>query len=246
MKFNEELAEKPDHAHYPVCLSRKLEIEAFCQKCFFYTLLACLLMIILTMFTVRFNIISLIPNLIGDGTMVGANFVQVLILLSMIGMAGLAVGKYKFLNIILFLIYFAMAVSCFFNMKFSNFFTMPIGLFGIALTFKSFGAYCDYKQLSKTEGFPFFNERLAEQTENSSYKSRYEEEYHQTVKKEMPVPQQNVQNSKFNDIETLPEMDQLDISSAIVKKQTASDTSYMFIPEHKKYCAMSDSPRKNI
>lgn len=245
MKINEELAEKPEHGHYPVCLGRLNAINAYCRRSFFYTAAVCLLMIILTIFTIRFNVISWLPNLIGDGTTVGANLVQTLLLLAMAGMSALAVGKYKFFNMLLFVIYLTMAFSCFFTNYFFDVLSFFIGAVGAALTFKSFSAFLDYRQLSQTEGFPFFNKRLAEQEENSEYVSRYGENITGCKDKVMDEPKQSVQPAEFTGKSLAAEMDSLDKSAVIPElPEISRSVDKLYAPQHKKYCAMLESPRK--
>lgn len=243
MMINEKLLEKPDHGHYSVCLFRMNTIESYCRRCFFYTAAVCVLMLVLTIFTLRFNIISLIPNLFGDGTTVAANFVQSAILIGIVIIAGMATGSYKIFSVIIFLLYASMTVSCVFTDNFSDIFTFPIGAIGSALTFRSLGYYLDYVQLSGTEGFPLFNERLAEQEENSEYTPLHVDM--SDGDNAMAEPSQAAAPFEFTGGDFTPEMEQLTEASAsneIPEISTAPARIYM--PRHKKHCQMSESPQR--
>ena len=76
---NPKLKELPDHKHYAACLNRKLEIDDYCQKLFVQVCIYCVMMLLLTFFTVRFTVISWIPSLFGSSTELLPFFTQILI-----------------------------------------------------------------------------------------------------------------------------------------------------------------------
>lgn len=201
-------------------------------------------MIILTWMTFRLCFISIIPNMIGDRTSVYGNIAQTLILIMMALMSALAYGKYKFLSIILFVIYSCMFIGCFFSFSSHDVFTIIISIGGIATTYRSVEVTLDYKQLTQTEGFPYFNIRLVEQEENSTYIPTYEKAYYSSGKKDMDssenLPKQSVAD-KEEDTEEI-EVDMPEISLNLSSVQNI--TSEIFVPEHNKFCCMSDSPHK--
>lgn len=167
--FNPELTELPEHGHYSACRGRMTEIDAYCRRCFACTAIICTAMIVLTWMTLRFSVISLIPNLIGDGSNPAGNLIQTLILLGIIVMSGLSTGKYKIFNAVIFLLYCAMLICCAFSRNPGDIFTSLFSIAGIIFTFRSIKVFLDYRQLSRTEGFPDFNERLTYQEEHREY-----------------------------------------------------------------------------
>lgn len=171
MGFNEELAEKPDHGHYPVCLGRKIEIDKYCHRLFFYTLRAGLFLFALTIYTLRFSVISWIPSLFGESTEVGPYFLQFFMICCLVLLSAIGCGKYKFFNVILFMIYALMTATSliFHTYGASEIITFFVGSCGVLMSFRSYAVYLDYRQLMKTEGFPQFNERYASQIENRNY-----------------------------------------------------------------------------
>lgn len=172
--MNIELKELPNHAHYPVCLDRMCSIDAFCRKQSGFTLAASFLMTILTWFTVRFPVISVIPNLIGDSTEAVPNIVQTFLILAMALLSVASVLKYKIFSVVLFVIYAVMFIFGCVSYEPMAYFSIIIGFIGTMFSFRAVGFYLDYKQLCQTEGFPDFNERFTYQNEHGDYISRFE------------------------------------------------------------------------
>lgn len=240
MRINDKLTESPDHSHYPVCLGRLNAINAYSRRIFFYTAGACILMFIFTLFTVRFNIISVIPNLFGDGTTVAANFVQTLLLLLMVVMAWLGAMDRKIFDVILFAVYASMFLSTLFTNNAWDLLTFVIGAAGTALTFRSYGNYCDFEQLVHTEGYPFFSERLAEQEENNSYSAQYEEEYYSREKKVMENPEDGISAVVFSGKDTIAEMEEVLTAAVPDESRTAVK---VYAPRCGKFCTMIEIKR---
>lgn len=243
MKFNEALAEKPDCGHYSACLLRMKSIDSYCRRCFGYTFAVCTLMIILTVFGMQFHVVSLIPSLFGDNTDVAHNFVQFLVLCAMIVMSGLAVGKRKIFGLILFVIYFFMALCCLFTNRFSDIFSFFIGLAGALLTFRFYSVHCDYVQLSQTEGFPIFNENLLPNSENLEHLTRYKDFDYDSAVQDMSEPEDTIQETEFTGDSAAPEMESLNGNSAdSVKQASPSVSCRLYTPRCSKHCEMSESP----
>lgn len=169
--INTKLTELPNHGHYTVCAGRMYEIKRTGKLCFGASAVICVLLLILTWLTFRFSIISMIPNLIGDGGDPAANMVQTLIVLAMLLLACMGTGKYKICHVLLFVLYCAMLISCAFSRNASDVFTVILSLAGIIFSWKIPMACFDYNQLRLTEGFPDFNERLTYQNEHSEYEA---------------------------------------------------------------------------
>ena len=235
---SEMFAEKPDYKHYPACLGRMNTIKAYGTKCFFYTTAVCFLMGVLTLFGMRFNIISFIPDLIGAPEDVTANLVQGAILIGITVMSALATGKMKVLGVVINVLYILMMLSCLFTNKFSDVFTFFIGAVGTAMTFRATGYWLDYQILSQTEGFPHFNERLAVQDEVTEY-----EEYYN---KASEIAEDNISQTEENNApEAFAEKDDI-TEMASIEAVGSSEQSELrdikiYKPCHKKFCEMRES-----
>ncbi|MCM1132549.1 MAG: hypothetical protein NC340_03665 [Ruminococcus flavefaciens] len=179
MKINENFAEQPNHAHYMACLKRKGEIDSFSRKVFFYTIAESAVFLVMIFFGLWLSALSWIPSLCGEPfTMpnITAYFAEI-ILIPVIALAGC--GKYKICDIILFAVHCVIILGCFFGgLKTLNTFPLAIGVIGAVVTYPSISAYLDYRQLMQTEGFPQFNNLLAQAEDNPEFISDYSKEYH--------------------------------------------------------------------
>lgn len=241
LRINEELLEKPDHAHYPVCLDRLIAIKAYCSRSFYFSLVSGIFMGILTLFGIRFSLISIIPNLIGEPTVIISDIVQHIIIIGIAVMAGLSVGRFKIFSPILFIVYALMAVLSLFS---SDILSFVIGAAGGAFNFRCLSVYFDYMQLTQTEGFPIFNKRLAEQEENSEYVSRYGNGNIQSGDAPMEAPEQDIVQPEFTGRNFVPEMTVLESSPPV--PETNTTVTAVYYPMHKKYCALSESPQRTF
>lgn len=182
---NSPFAEQPDHGHYTACANRMNEIDRISRRCTACTLINCAVMAILTLCGFRLSVISFIPGLIGEKGALGAIAVQLLIITAIAGVSIASVGRFKIGNVICFAIYSAMMICCIFSRTSDDVFTVFIGAAGFAFSFRAPSACMDYRQLSKTEGFPQFSERLAYQEEHSCFESDFANEYHETKSRGM-------------------------------------------------------------
>ncbi len=238
---SEMFAEMPDHKHYPVCMGRMNTIKTYGTKCFFYTMAVCFFMGLLTVFGMRFNIISFIPNLIGEPADVGANIVQGIILLGITVMSAFAAGKMKVLGVLLNVLYILMMFSCMFTNKPSDVFTFFIGAIGTAMTFRATGYWLDYQLLSQTEGFPHFNERLAEQDEVTEYEEYYNRAS-EIAEDSMAEHEGNIVPEAFTEKENKTEMDTIEASGSAMQAEIREIKIYK--PCHNKFCEMRESPQR--
>lgn len=169
MRINEELAEKPDHGHYPVCLGRKMEIDKLSFEIFAYTALSSLIMIIFSIMGMRFTVPYVLPELIFGSNDVACAFFQAFefLLLAVVSLIGCT--RYKVADVIVFMIYVVLFIFTFIKREYVwDAFIVIISAGGI---FKSIGAYkmmCDSEQLRNTEGYPIFSLILAEKEEQKS------------------------------------------------------------------------------
>jgi len=176
----------PDHSHYTLCSDRITSINEKGKKAFYYTFIVSLLLSAGSMFNIRFNILSLLSDLMvgnGETGSTGLILSAMLNIISSVFLLLLAIfgkAKYKFCNVILFSIYLAMPFSCLINPggRKSDIITLAIGVAGAYIYFPMLSAWRDYRVISKAEGFPYFSERFTHQLENPHYKSEnYHEDY---------------------------------------------------------------------
>lgn len=238
-RFNKKLAEKPDHGHYPVCLGRKTDIERNSVTVLAYTCAACAVLLTGSLITARFSVISWIPALFGDSTDVGALFVQILVILAIVGLAAVNCSKkYRICGVILFMIYLAMGIFGIIGVgsNSADFLTFAIGALGAVKSAVLIPDYLDWKQLKETEGFPHFNERFAYQNENSNYAPVHTGE---GASDKMSSPDQ-IDIKNFTGLDNMPEMPELPSANQFGDPGVGA----VYIPECGKYCAMSESPIK--
>lgn len=192
MKVNEKLVEQPQHAHYLVCLQRKKEIDRFCRKVFFYSIAEAVILFAMTLFGLWLSVLSWIPSLCGEPfTMpnITAYLIEI-ILLPVIAFLGCE--KNKICTVIFFAIQCLIVIGCFFGgLKTVNTFPFLIGITGTILTYPSISAYLDYRQLMQTEGFPQFNNFLADAEDNPEFVSDYSKQYYNKDSERtfIPVPE---------------------------------------------------------
>ena len=237
--FNKKLAEKPDHGHYPVCLGRKTDIERNSTTVLAYTCGACAALLVASLLTGRFAVISWIPALFGDSTDVGSLFVQIVEIIAIVGLAALNCSKnHRICGVLLFGIYLAMAVFGLLGMGSNSFdfMTFALGAMGAAKSFILIPDYLDWQQLKETEGFPHFNERFAFQNENSEYAPVHTGE---EASDKMSAPDQ-LDIKHFTGLDNMPEMPELQSSNQFGDPGMGA----VYVPECGKYCAMSESPIK--
>lgn len=185
MSSEDKYREMPDHSHYIICSDRITAINEKGKKAFYYTFITALLLSAGSMFGIRFNILSILSDLIvgrdsaNSFGMILSGMLNIFSSLFLIFLAVFGKAKYKFCNVILFSMYLAMPISCFMNMggRSSDIITIALGTGGIIVYFPMLSAWRDYKVISRTEGFPYFSERLTHQLENPDYKSNYREDY---------------------------------------------------------------------
>ena len=169
--MNEELREKPNHAHYPICQGRLTEIQNHSHTLFVFTLCSCLIMAFFSALCVPIHVIGWIPMIfnsseIGKGAFnvsLGFGFTQILACVAIVVFAILNCGKRKVFGIVLFFIYFALLLSSLLaTLTGFDVVTLIIAILGVYYCRGVFRDSRDYEQLSQTEGFPMFSVVLAE------------------------------------------------------------------------------------
>lgn len=179
MLTNEKLAEQENHAHYMACLQRKTAIDKFCRKVFYLSIAETVILLVMMMFGLWLSAFSWIPDICGKQFTLPNIFAYIIefILLPLIAFMGC--GKKKIYTLIFFAVQCLMVIGCFFGgLKTINTFPFLIGLIGIIVSYPSISAYFDYNQLMQTEGFPHFNNFLADADDNPEFVSDYSRQYH--------------------------------------------------------------------
>lgn len=197
MKINENLTELPEHAHYSVCLERKKQIDRLSSRIFIFSIITGIIMALMTFFGLPLSAVSLIPSLFGDKFNAYYLIFQwsEIILLAVI--AGIGCGKYKVCQLVLFAVYCFIIIGCFISgIKMVDSIPFAIGTAGVIITYPSISAFLDYRQLSETEGFPYFSRIFAQHEDNPVYKSQYIDNYHGGTENDcnMPAPSAAVKN----------------------------------------------------
>ena len=265
-KKNPVLAEKPNHAHYPVCRGRLDEINKISYKTFYYTIGASLIMGLLSMMRVPLNVVGWIPMIFtmeenqAFNMSFGFSLTQFIMCLVFCFISALGCSKQKQFTVITFVLYLLMFVSSLFNI-FSMFdmITGLLGFIGMCVSFLSLTAYKDFKQLEKTEGFPIFSTILADYEDqkkknpNGFSKRHFDQLMREKLKNERNThdvsnlnggsQQQGIsdfskpQSADTDDIGEMPELS--------VKPIVRTEAVYKkFVPKDRKEVYFSDSPLK--
>ena len=170
MKLNPMLEEKPDHSHYTACLSRKEEIDKYCNRAFIYTVISSLIMAFFTICTIEMPMISAVPKLIGDVWEPFPIFVQLAELVGVTILAAAACTRKKVLLVVLMIYYLLLTASSLVSGTFPGVaVSFLLGSVGTAATVKAPVFYRDYEQLRKTEGWPHFARWMAEDRDRPKY-----------------------------------------------------------------------------
>lgn len=164
MKINEELAEKPDHQHYPACLGRKMEIEKQCFDIFVYTGIICIAFIIFSIAGARFTVPYAIPEMLCGTNTLGAAFLQCLEFLLLAAASFFGCFKYKIADVFVMLTYLVTLVVTILAKEYvTDIFVIILSAWGLWKSRGAFSIMNDYEQIRNTEGFPLFSLILIEQ-----------------------------------------------------------------------------------
>lgn len=212
MKINEKLAEQPEHSHYIVCLKRKKEIDRFCRKIFVYSIAEAIIFIIMISFGLWLSALSWLPSVCGEPFTIINITVYLLEIILLPVLAFIGCIKYKICNVILFAVHCLIIIGCFFGgLQTVNTIPFAIGIIGTIINYPSISAYLDYQQLMQTEGFPQFNNFLADADDNPEFVSDYIKEYYNKDNKKtfIQVPEKPSPDIQQNLTETFAYMDDI-------------------------------------
>jgi len=235
---NPKLKERPDHKHYPNCLSRKMAIEDFCHRFFFFTLGISIVLGVFSFWGASYTVLSWIPSIFGDPWELPFILVQLLLVIGMSVLAALGCGKRKVYLVILLGIYAAMALFGLISHTLQDFIIFAAGSLGLATGYPAVQVYLDDEQLKNTEGYPLFNVHLAEQEENAA------NNVPQYASKNLPETMDEAEQTdplSFTGMDVFAEMPPL-LSKKIAPIVAENILEYQ--PESGKHCNISDSPLK--
>ena len=254
--MNEELREKPNHAHFPICRGRMDGINANCFRVFLFTLVSGVIMGGLSLFRIPLHVVGWIPMIFNSEEISKGPFnisqgfalTQALCCGVLIVFASLNMGKRKIFGEILFFIYFALLLSSLLaSLSGIDVATLIIAILGVYYCSRSFKDKRDYEQLSETEGFPNFSVVLAESDDKYVYpsyiKTRGGMSYYNKVNKQSSAPAVPVNVQPIisqNHVNSLSNMPSLDPTS--VKR--SADIEDKFRPRSGKEEIISFSPLK--
>lgn len=170
MKLNPMLEEKPDHGHYAACLSRKEEIDKYCNRAFIYTIVASLVLAFFTLCTIELPLLSFVPKLVGDVWDPFPIFIQIIELIGIAILAAAACTRKKVLLVALMIYYLSLIAASLISGSFPGIMaTFLLGIGGAAVTIKAPAYYRDYEQLTKTEGWPHFARWMTDAAKRPAY-----------------------------------------------------------------------------
>ncbi|MBQ7026779.1 MAG: hypothetical protein IJN14_00065 [Ruminococcus sp.] len=260
MLYNNKLAAKPDHSHYPVCLGRLTTINDSCHKLFRDTIVVNGGLLILTLFGQYIPVISLISTLFGEPTEVIVMFIQVLLITGISVMTALGCGKNKFFNAIALLIYVMIAIGGLIHKdSVGGAASFLICTAVVIMNLKMFVYWLEYRQLSNTEGFPLFSERLTEYDEN-----RYNQNPRTTpsapttapptiptaaptIPTAAPAPAPAADNSSIPPVmPVMPTLGAVPVMAATNTHHSEEIWTKFFAPHTKKESRISESPIKTM
>lgn len=256
MLYNEKLAAKPDRSHYPVCLGRLTTINDSCHKFFRDALVANGGLAILTIFGQYIPVISFVSTLFGELTDVLVMFIQWLMITGISVLTGFACGKRKYLNIIALTLYVMIAIGgLIHNDSIGGVASFLICATVAAMNIKMF-VYCfEYNQLSKTEGFPLFSERLTEYDENKQNQNTYKRASAPTaapmpvptISAVPPAPLSSADNSgNMPELPEMPALGAVPFMPAADNRHSEEVWMKFFAPHEKKGSCISESPIKTM
>ena len=254
--MNEELREKPNHAHYPICRGRLDAIGKNSLRIFFYTLIVGLIMGFFSVLCVPMHVIGWIPMIFNSeeiskgafNVSFGFGFAQVLCCAALIVFAVLNLGKRKVFGLVLSLIYIVLTISSLLaTLTGFDVITAIIGIMGIYYCRNALKDKRDYEQLSNTEGFPMFSVIVAEyddQKEQQNYlHTKQGKDYFDKMSRQstataaVPVNTSQSYAMPQNGLGDMPELNTAGISRSVASEG-------LFKPKSGKEGTVSFSPLK--
>lgn len=182
MKKNPALLAQPNCGHYDACCTRMLQIKSFSNRLFLFASISNGFMILSTILGLPLGPFSLLPSLAGENYSIGYMLIQLTELILMEVLAIIGYVRYKECSSALCVIYVLAVLSgiggglgCMKTVGFAA------AVIGVIISYPSFNACADYKQLVETEGYPYFN-RLFEESEYPGYQATYMDQFRKVKK----------------------------------------------------------------
>jgi len=205
-KKNEELAEKPDHLHYPICRGRLEAINNISTDILRVTIGTSVILAVLSLVGIPFHVVGWIPMMLTTEDMhIGMNggfaILQTVICLIPIAFAAFGCTERKIFDLILFFYYALMLLfSVIIHLTIFDSLTFLAGLVGVLKSFRMIKGYPDFKQLKKTEGYPIFSVTLAEYDDRkkNSPDGYYRDHYDELVRQRLIQQRQGAQPADIN------------------------------------------------
>ena len=243
-RYDLDLSEKPDHKHYLNCLARKNSIQEKCRVIYGYTLIAGIILFLLTLIKTRLSVISWIPMLLGDADELLPFVVQEAIVVFLVALAVLNCGKLKCCGVILFVIYVSMTIAGYLNYEYhpADLFTFLIGLLGTACTRHSITDYTDWRKLVNTEGFPHFSLNVTKADEHHEH----EPQYTSAGASYNTEPDEQSSQMEFAEFDAQLDMPEMPSLAQMNAYRDMPVTDEEFVQEGEKYCCISESPIKTL
>lgn len=214
-----------------------MEIEEYCHRLFIQTCVYCAVLILFSLFTVRFALISWLPSLFGSSTEVLPFFVQVLLIIGIVVLAGFNCGKSKICGVLVLAIFSGMVLFGMIFINPLNLIMALIGAAGVAASAGSIGVFLDYRQLENTEGFPYFSYTLTPQNPPAPQPTNTPDNDENDIA--APDPASLIGLEALGDIAEMP-----GIADAVRAAAQGGGTSRTF-SSGKKFCYMAESGIKN-
>lgn len=193
-------SELPDHGHYTACSSRLREIDDKSRLRFKFTIFTTAAVCIFGAWGARVNGFSLLADLlVGREEFAGGNAVDNLtcgflhivmfIILTLLAFVGRARSDAKVTHIIMLAFYCFTVIQSIIHIgeRRSDVAAFAVGIFGIILYIPSIADFFDFREISAAEGYPYFNERFAQQAENNHYETQYYTKPSQRTNKTMAI-----------------------------------------------------------
>lgn len=251
--INQDLREKPNHAHYPICRGRLDEIQSHSRRLLYCTLVVFLLMAFFSFLCVPLHVVGWIPMLfnteeISKGafhTSLGFGMSEVFFCAAIIFIAFLNCGKRKVFGIVMLVIYAVLLLaSLLVYLSPFDYITTFMSALGLYFSRSVFKDKRDYEQLSKTEGFPMFSVILAEyddQKEQQPFiRTQSGKDYYNKASQQGSAPAAPTVQSYANPNSGLGNMPEIGVAASA--RQTAR--SGRFEPKPEKEGTLLFSPMK--
>ena len=229
--FNPDIAEKPDHTHYPVCQGRLEAIGRHGTKLFLYTFAVGCGLGLISFIGYPMHVVGWIPAAIAHSTdrlTVKLCVVQMFISLCITVLGFLGSGEHKRFNIVLMVIYLLMFICpIFYRFSFMDVIVFLLGGGGVIFSSSAVTDCLDYEQLARAEGFPSFSLILVENEEQKAHRPDFNKWYNKGRRTSAKQSSSDINAQGNSDIQldnaasALGDMPELTIKATVQEKAPA-------------------------